>query len=725
MTTRIRRSPAALAVCCTAVLVAVLATLVAVGPGAARAAPPSSGNSEIPTAPGAKPTPDSTDDPCKNTVCIGKTPPPLTPSSGTSSTPSQPKQGKKGEENEKPANYLGALTNQGKCIDSPHVTAPRNAGKVAGQCIPVDSFGAIVLSDGGATGALECAASGVLCMRNTTNQAAEASKDTSLGTLFVMVWSSYRTVVYVTAWFTMWAMSFDFYNTLAEFADTLRTTWDKRIIERSGLGGIGGLILTIAVLWAGMIMLFRNFRRGLTEMLLAILIASIAATMFLHTGVTMRKAMEGARFLGLSVAAVSADPTGTVPGSAGLAADEVAEKQVGNAVGDKYVRAILVKPHMIANTGQVQTGVCERRYWEMLGANGKAKADAAQRFAEQRDGKGDRCVPAGAMGPSVERIMAAALMLLMAVVVSLVCFICAGLLVLCQLGAAAYLATAGIVGTIAPLPKWGRPLLARWAKGLLKVLAGVVASILVVVLYLNLLGLVLGLTPSPLGSFVIAVAAAIVGWRLWKRLTRSFRNWRWRGEPRMWGQNVRTFTSHRVEREVVHREATVIFAGFPADGTAAGRGEGAMPHNFANAGAPGFASRVQDAMRATPQGQQAMHALAGNSRPALTGPVVSGVPKSDQELPSGGGSAGRGGAQAVIVASKRSETERSETEHRQTIEQTAMMTPGRPGGRGTWIATRVADRPGESCWRAVQQVVEKNKNRVRRDEETMSAAGYN
>lgn len=343
----------------------------------------------------------------------------------------------------------------------------------------------------------------------------------ALGTQFGFVWGIYQLVVNLAAWFTTWGISFEPLAKISGLAQNLQNAWDTQVIAKSGLGGLTGFVLLLAILWACLLMLFRRFRRGFAELMISIVIACIAAGFLLHPGHTITKSVDAARYLGLTVAVISLDPqhAGGVPTNPAQA-DRVAKQQIGRAVADKFVANVMVKPHMIANTGHEQHGRCEQQYWEMLDAQDTSKAESTYTHFTEKSG----CVSAAALRPSVERILTASLLLIMAIVVGLFCMLAVALLLLSQLAAGVYVAVAGVVGMVAPLPGWGRSILVRWLTGLLVCVAGVVAGIVVVVVYLDMLGVVFGAGGNPLVNFAIAVLLAVVGLKLRKRITASLRN---------------------------------------------------------------------------------------------------------------------------------------------------------------------------------------------------------
>lgn len=442
---RSSRSQAWAAVCCTVALVAVIFALFAAKPAPANAAPPTGDRFSIPTAPGAKPTPDPTDDPCQFAGCsptVTASPKPresyaLPGKDGDQSkqkqNPDQTQQSAAGDDEDAPPDLIAALIGEKSCPDRPHVEVPKTGGQAAGQCVPVDAFGPMGESENNSN-SLDpgCAVSQLLCGKESGGSTGDNGAELALATQFAFVWGAYLLVVNIAAWFTDWAVSFKLFGELSEFADSLRNTWDRQVIGQIGLGGVGGFILGVAVVWAGMLMLFHRFRRGFAELILAVLIAVIASAFILHPGDTIHKTMNGARYFGLTVAAITSDPGGSrsVPTSQGEA-DRVARQQVSKSVSDKLVTNVLVKPHMIANTGRVQSGACERRYWEMLAADGDAKSVAYDRFTSQKS-----CVQPSALKPTVQRILVATLLLIMAVIVCAFCLLIAGLLLLSQVAAA-------------------------------------------------------------------------------------------------------------------------------------------------------------------------------------------------------------------------------------------------------------------------------------------------
>lgn len=740
-----RRNQAWLAVCCTAALVAIVLSLFVTKPDrATAAAPPTGNNSSIPTAPGAKPTPDPNDDPCRLASCaptVTDTPDPnksyaLPGQEGDQSSQTEDKDQTKqsstsGEDSsrddEDPPDYVGALIDQSRCAERPHVTVPKTGGKAAGKCIPVDSFQAIVVSGDDDASNSVCAVSQVLCTKDSGGSSGDDGIARAIGTQFNFIWGTYRLTVTIAAWFTTWAVTFELFAKIGEFADALREVWDEQVINRIGLGGVGGFVLAVAALWAGLLMLFHRFRRGFAELTVAILIAVIASAFLLHPGDTINRTMNGARYLGLTVAAISSDPgdSRSAPASPDEA-DRVAGAQVNNAVADKLVTSVLVKPHMIANTGKVQTGVCEKRYWNMLASTGKARDQALARFVEQKADNGQPCAQASALRPSVERVLVGALLLVMAVIVCAFCLLTAGLLLLSQVAAAGYLAVAGIVGTLAPLPGWGRSLLGKWITGLLVAVAGVIASVLIVVVYLNVLGLILGLGQSPLANFAIAIIVALAGFKLRKRLTAGFRNRARQIGAKLEGTLHRPGGETLVERQqrrhtsVSHLQTATAVAGGAAGGAGAGAaaagnapgsGDEALPTNGSKEpkkGA-GFGARVRNAMGQTPHGRLAMETASGGSgKPA--------------PLPSGRSAVIAGGVAGVAAAGVARGNQAAQRTARsvknEVIDATTPSGSIVSSARATRMASRVSGSSGvDSSARAKEVIAEMRRRQQQREQE--------
>lgn len=424
------------------------------------------------------------------------------------------------------SNYLEQLAGESRCQKGPHITAPYNSkrsGQAAGDCLPVKSFAAIYETTSPTAGAdWTCYVPIVKanCEQNTKESTMQSAVDQALGTQFGFVWAMYQAVVYLTAWFTHWGVAFEPLSVVSHLAMKLQNAWQHRVIGPLHIGGLGGFVLLLAAFWAGLLMLFRRFRRGFAELMVAVVIAAIGAVFLAHPGTTINKLIDGARYFGLTVAAISLDPGGTptVP-TTQASADKVADAKVGEAVSNKLVTSLLLKPHMIANTGQVQHGKCERWYWQALDPDYAHNKASYKKLTNPKNG----CVSKGALRPTVERIVLASLLLVMAIVVAAFCLLAVGLLLLSQLAAAAYLAIAGLVWAIAPLAGWGRRMLVKWITGLLVCVAGTVAGVLAIVVYLDVLGVILGLGESPLVSFTLALVVAIVGFMLRKRLTAGLR----------------------------------------------------------------------------------------------------------------------------------------------------------------------------------------------------------
>lgn len=729
-----RRNQAWLAVCCTAALVAVILSFFVTNPNRANAAaPPTGGNSSIPTAPGTKPTPDPTDDPCRLASCAP------TATNTPESDKSYALPGKNGDQSNQtqdkdqtnqsstkrnengPPDLVGALTGDRSCSDRPHVRVPKSGGQAAGECLPVGAFGVMGESENNDDPIdARCTVSQVFCSKESGGTAGDNGVERALATQFGFVWESYLLTVDVAAWFTSWAVAFKVFGELSEFADTLRNTWDKRVIGQIGLGGVGGFILGVAVLWAGLLMLFHRFRRGLVELFASILIAVIASAFLLHPGDTIHKTMDGARYFGLTVASITSNPgtSRSVPTSQ-EEADRIATRQVGASVSDKLVTSVLVKPHMIANTGKVQTGNCERLYWEMLAADGGSSKEAAyNRFVEQKS-----CVQPGALQPSIQRILVAVLLLVMMVIVCAFCLLTAGLLLLSQVAAAGYLAVAGIVGTLAPLPGWGRALLGKWITGLLVAVAGVIASVLIVVVYLNVLGLILGLGQSPLANFAIAIIVAFAGFKLRKRLTAGFRNRARQIGAKLEGTLHRPGGETLVERQqrrhtsVSHLQTASAVAGARA-GAGAGAaghapvsGDEALPSDGTNErkNAVGFGARVRNAMGQTRHGRLAMETASGGSGKAVP-------------LPNGQSAALAGGLAGVAAASVARGNQAAQRTARsvknEVIDATTPSGSIVSSARATRTASKVSGKSGaDSSARAKELIAEMRRRQQQREQE--------
>ncbi|MQA81815.1 MAG: hypothetical protein GEV10_25640 [Streptosporangiales bacterium] len=624
--------------CCVVAVAAAVVTLVVAPATPAHAAAPAAAPSPIPTPPGAKPSPGPGDDPCRFVGCSTptvtatpdgrRTAPSTTPNGGTPTpTPgtSQTQQAKaKGGGSEEPPDYFGQLTDQKGCVGRPHVIAPRSAGKAAGHCIPVSSFAAMYEATSPSAGASwKCFVPFFQgsCGSGTKNAGVDSATEEALGTQFGFVWGMYQMVVNLAAWFTQWGVSFQPLAVVSDLAGDLQRAWDAKVIDRLHLGGFGGFVLMLAALWAGLLMLFRRFRRGFAELMVAVLIAVIGAAFLLHPGTTINKSINTARYFGLTVAVISLDPGGspTLPTSA-QAANRIADQQVGRAVSDKLVTSVLVKPHMIANTGKVQKGACERQYWEMLDAKGEQQTTRYEQFTKEGG-----CVTAGALRPSVERILMASLLLIMAILIALFCLLAVGLLLLSQLAAAVYIAVAGLVWTVAPLPGWGRSILVKWITGLLVCIAGTIAGVLVVVVYLDVLGVILGLGEAPLVNFALALIVAVAGFMLRKKLTAGLRNGARQIGAKLEGSLSRPGGETMVETQQRKQTglAPLPVATAVADGGGAPGGDPAgavggqradLASGVGGRAKPFFSERVRNAVGQSKQGKLALSTTAGAGR---------------------------------------------------------------------------------------------------------------
>ncbi|HEX6445425.1 MAG TPA: hypothetical protein VF053_10080 [Streptosporangiales bacterium] len=539
------------------------------------------------------------------------------------------------------------------------------------------------------------------CLEGSKNATQDSAVEQALGTQYGFVWGLYQLVVNLAAWFTTWGISFQPLAKISGLAQDLQNAWDSQVIAKSGLGGLTGFVLLLAILWACLLMLFRRFRRGFAELMVSIVIACIAAGFLLHPGQTITKSVDTARYLGLTVAVISLDPqhAGAVPTNP-AAADRVANQQIGRAVADKFVANVMVKPHMIANTGHEQQGRCGREYWEMLDAQDTSKAEASYTQFTEKSG----CVSAAALRPSVERILTASLLLIMAIVVGLFCMLAVALLLLSQLAAAVYVAVAGVVGTVAPLPGWGRSLLVRWLTGLLVCVAGVVAGIVVVVVYLDMLGVVFGAGGNPLVNFAIAVLLAIVGLKMRKRITASLRNGARQIGARLEGTLQRPGGETLVEtaqRKRVGLAPLPVAAGVAvAEGTAGGgragqlagaRIAGEQPptleelnhageaHGTAAGQSVGFGSRVRNAISQSKAGQLALNTAGAGGRPRIS-----------PDTPVLGGRGGSGRMQLVTASGTTGGTRPATRTGTSMVTGSSTSIPATSGQRATQTAARVS-----------------------------------
>lgn len=530
----------------------------------------------------------------------------------------------------KDASYLEQLSGESRCGQGPHITAPYNSkrsGQAAGDCLPVKSFGAMFKTTSPTEGiGWQCFVPFFQggCGRGSTVATGNSAVEEALGTQFGFVWAMYQAVVYLTAWFTHWGVAFEPLSVVSHLAMKLQNTWQHRVIDPLHIGGLGGFVLLLAALWAGLLMLFRRFRRGFAELMVAVVIAAIGAVFLAHPGTTINKLIDGARYFGLTVAAISLDPGGTptVP-TTPASADKVADAKVSEAVSNKLVTSLLLKPHMIANTGQVQHGKCERWYWQALDPDYAHNKASYKKLTDPKNG----CVSEGALRPTVERIVLASLLLVMAIVVAAFCLLAVGLLLLSQLAAAAYLAIAGVVWAIAPLAGWGRSMLVKWITGLLVCVAGTVAGVLAIVIYLDVLGVILGLGESPLVSFTLALVVAIVGFMLRKRLTSGLRKGARQIGSKLEGTLSRPgeTLAEQAQRQQAGRSPTPA-ADAVAGGAGAGATAGAVTKMSGTASTPasvlarkdgnhdtdgaakqvGYSDRVRDGVGQSEQGRRAL-----------------------------------------------------------------------------------------------------------------------
>lgn len=751
MTSGLRRHLVAIA-CCLAALAAAVVTIVVAPAAPAHATAPAATPSPIPTPPGAKPSPGPGDDPCRFVGCstptVSATPdgrrsaPSTTPNGGTpKATPAtsqtkQPTTQAKGGTGDEPPDYFGQLTDQKGCAGRPHVIAPRSAGKAAGHCIPVSSFAAMYEARSPAAGlGWKCFVPFFqgMCNPDTGISTKDSATDEALGTQFGFVWGMYQMVVNLAAWFTQWGVSFQPLAVVGDLAGDLQRAWDAKVIDRLHLGGFGGFVLMLAALWAGLLMLFRRFRRGFAELMVAVLIAVIGAAFLLHPGTTISKSINAARYFGLTVAVISLDPGGspTLPTSA-QAANQIADKQVGRAVSDKLVTSVLVKPHMIANTGEVQKGACEKQYWEMLDAKGKQQSTRYEQFTKEGG-----CVAAGALRPSVERILMASLLLIMAILIALFCLLAVGLLLLSQLAAAVYIAVAGLVWTVAPLPGWGRSILVKWLTGLLVCIAGTIAGVLVVVVYLDVLGVILGLGEAPLVNFALALIVAIAGFTLRKKLTTGLRNGARQIGAKLEGSLSRPGGETMVETQ--QRKQTGL-APLPV-ATAVADGGGALPGGdpagaaggqsadlVSGAGGrakPFFSERVRNAVGQSKQGKLALSTTAGAGRAGQLAGAAGGAGAVGGTSAAGGAALGAPGIVALGAVQGAQAAGRTARKVKgDVIESTTAGGNPAAGERATRIAERAVPRGGGSPTpdrppsnRAQELVAEMQRRRAEREEE--------
>lgn len=636
-----------------------------------------------------------------------------TQGSSASDVASRQALGRQSRSSQAPPDYFKELTDRATCQERPHVRAPRNGGKATGSCVSVERFEPLAETSEGDAVSARCAISPALCGKDSTETGSDRTTDRALATQYAFIWTLYQMSVNVVAWFTDWGVSFQLFTKVSDFAERLRTVWDEQVIARVELGGVGGFVLMVAVVWAGLLMLFHRFRRGFAELIVSVLLAVIAAGFILHPGEAVAKTMETARYFGLTVATITLNPgqARSVPASP-QKAEEVASRQIGDAVSNKLVASILVKPHMIANTGKVQTGQCERRYWEMLVAGNKAREAAYERLMDKgtRGGDGEQCVPDGALSPSIERVLVATLLLIMMIVVGAFCLVSVGLLLLSQVAVGAYLAVAPVVAALAPLPGWGRGLLVKWITGLLVAVAGIIASVIVVVVYLNVLGLILGMGESPLANFALALLVVIAGFKLRKRLTSGLRRGARQIGAKLEGTLQRPGGETLVEREQRRHtstshlrtaEAVAAGTGAVATGSAIGRrvrdpAVGSDSSLDGGSGSVGFGSRVRNAMSQTKHGRLAVDTTGG---------------RGGSPLPSGATAAAAGGLAAAGLT--RGSVAAARTVGKAKADLTDATMPSGPvaSERATRAASRVADGSSDRAKELVAEMQRRQKER--------------
>lgn len=324
-----------------------------------------------------------------------------------------------------------------------------------------------------------------------------------------------------TAWLIDWALRFGLVGVVAGPAQDLGTAYQTGLI---GPLGLRHLFLTVTGAWCALLVFRGRVTRGIAEAALSLVISALAVTALADpVGLLLGPHGLMAQTRDVSVAVASLGLSHGVQADADPSA-------VSRPVTDALVDTLVRQPDEILNFGAVlddphHPDRCAATYDTIVATGPWYGHDG---FIHPWDMMA-RCNPAYAdynRRPTIDRTFGAGFAMVAAIVINLLLdTVAIGLAVTPVLLAfEAVLAGAALVFAILPGP--GRVLLYRRIGGITAALAGVIASVLFLTLFLTTIQAFLasGVHLSLPVRFLVIDVVAIGGWRWRKRLTAAARH---------------------------------------------------------------------------------------------------------------------------------------------------------------------------------------------------------
>ncbi|MGW4894575.1 hypothetical protein ACWEQL_20215 [Kitasatospora sp. NPDC004240] len=330
--------------------------------------------------------------------------------------------------------------------------------------------------------------------------------------LAIIFFSIAKWVVGFACWFIKWALEFGLAGILVKPVEGIASTIRDQVINRLGLPG---LFLTIAALFAGYQIMFRNRSRGFAEAGLSLVIAAVATTLLLspaqvllgtakdlpQQGSTMLMSDGGvlgsAKDLSLQVSSLvlTKDPSKV----------QANPETVSKPIKDALVDALIVKPTQLMLYGRTFEGACAEAFgkfkvvqynYNQMGLNmweaGRASPGGGSTYLDQLTHAGkelDSTCKAGGVNLSAKK--ASADLAFSALFIAIAAVIIAVLLVLVTGGfliAQGWVAFEAIRGhwalCVGILPGGGRATLWRWFSAIFRAILGVVLAVLSLAIFI-------------------------------------------------------------------------------------------------------------------------------------------------------------------------------------------------------------------------------------------------
>ncbi|MGH9286103.1 MAG: type IV secretion system protein, partial [Acidimicrobiales bacterium] len=299
----------------------------------------------------------------------------------------------------------------------------------------------------------------------------------ALGMITESVFSVARWLVRLSTWVTGWALDLQFAEALVEPADTMAATYANAVV---GPIGVRTVLLVAAAVYAGAHLLRGRMGRGLSEIAVGLLVATLATAALAEPGqaVLGPSGLFGQvrglahELISITAGAGAASP---VPGSSPPAAT--------TELTDGIRLAFVETPHQVLNWGQAvdARSPCWAAYQQLVEEGPWGTKD------EPRQRMTAVCPELARFNgnPSPDRLMGAVFVLGGVVVVVILLLLIAATLVASQLGLAVLVMLTPVALAAGILPGGGRRLMGKWAAAMLKSLAAVLMTAVFLTLFLT------------------------------------------------------------------------------------------------------------------------------------------------------------------------------------------------------------------------------------------------